>query len=402
MRRALPFRLYFRKNVGIWYYRLPEQGRWRSTGKTTRAEAQRYLLEQVLPGAPPPSRATGRDRELPLRLYAPRALEAYTKARAAAGKPLSAHYLKSCRRYLERFLVADPLANRIVSEIRPADFEAFQVRLLEKLAERRTTAIRALEVVRLILRRAEKLEHIGRSPDRPVDAVHHVARERGTLSDEELAALFPADPWAASDFTPWADALDYTAFLVAAATGMRRNEVLALQWSSVHLQEEQEYLEIRGSALPFGKTGPTKGRRPRATPIFDFVLWPDRRAVLALRELRKLLVSEKIIAFPGAPEASGGIFAYPGGNRLGPTGWGKRWKRAIKKAGIDRNRGEGLLPADPHTLRHTLASHLKAAGLGDDLIRRFCGWSSLGVQSRYTHIEPEIFARILDLVKATS
>jgi integrase len=403
MRPRKPYRLYFRKDTGYYSYKLPGLG-WRTTGKTKEHEAHAYVLERLAGAGGKETAGNPLAAEIPLKDYALPAFERYVadKKAAAGSKPsLSDDYIAATRRYLKRFLTDDPMAALPLGKISSDDFQAFQTRLLvEKLPDKRMTAIRALEAVRLILRRAEKLGHISRSPDRAVDAAQGNPRQRGTYTDAELEKMFPADVWEKKDFSPWAGPLDYTASILAAASGMRRAEVLALTWEAVHLDEGKEYLEIRGSAKPRGKTGPTKGKRPRATPLFDFVLWPNRRAVKALKELRKRATAQAVILrMDGMPE--GPVFAQAG-ERVGTTWWAKHFRAALNKAEIPRDRGEGKLPADAHTLRHTLASRLKAAGLPDDLIRRFCGWASLNIQDRYTHLGPDVFNKLMELVRVTS
>lgn len=391
MRYGKPYR--FWKRGKYFYYRLPGTGKWKSTGKTTEPEAHRYLIEEVLPNPQKKERATK------LKNYALPAFDKYVEAREKVARdPLSEKYVSVSRGYLKRFLLNDELAEKPIRDLTMEDWEDFQTRLITHvLPDHRTTAVRALEAVRLVLRRAEKQGLVKVSPDRAAVKPKADSRQRDTYTAEEMEKLFPADVWEKGDFGPWQEPLDYTAFIIAASTGMRKGEVLALEWSDVHLEEGQEYLEIRGSLQTTTQIGPTKGKRPRATPVFDFVLWTERRAVRALSELRKR--SGKIVDMQGQP--MGPVFVREDGSRLGRTWWQTRMKSALKKANIKRDRGENSMPLDTHSLRHTLASHLKAAGMPDDLIRRFCGWSSLNVQARYTHIEPELFTRIMNLVQVT-
>ena len=54
MKHARPYRLYFRKDTGFFYYRLPSEGRWRSTGQTKEPAAHRFVIEEVLPALEQP------------------------------------------------------------------------------------------------------------------------------------------------------------------------------------------------------------------------------------------------------------------------------------------------------------------------------------------------------------
>jgi integrase len=402
-RHAKPYTLYFRKETGYWFYKL-SGGKWKSTQQTKEELAHAVAIEAVA------AQKAGPSVELPkpehtLATYALEAFDRYAGAKRAAGKALSETYVKACRVYINRWLVKDPIARIRLKAIGIPDFEQLQTRLLtQTLPDRRTTAIRILEVARLVLRRAEKEGKIPFSPDKAAIKASEQPRSRATFTAAELQALFPADPWPAGDFSPWKGPEDYTAFLVAASTGMRRGEILALDWPAVHLVDGEEYLEIFGSLHQDGAIGPCKAKRPRSTPFFDFVLWPDRRAVRALQELRRRREkSSRILGMDGRAVLSGPVFADPLGRRLGCTWWTKHFAEGLKAAGIDRDRGEGRMQADAHCLRHTLGSRLKAVGMPDDLVRRFCGWSSEQIQARYAHIEAELLGRIMKLPgKATS
>jgi hypothetical protein len=48
MRHSKPYRLYYRRDTGFYYYRLPG-GKWKTTGESKEHEAHRYVIEEVLP-----------------------------------------------------------------------------------------------------------------------------------------------------------------------------------------------------------------------------------------------------------------------------------------------------------------------------------------------------------------
>jgi len=61
----------------------------------------------------------------------------------------------------------------------------------------------------------------------------------------------------------------------------------------------------------------------------------------------------------------------------------KKWSKAFRAAA----KGLGLAGATLHGLRHSLATHLREAGVSDEHIRAAFGWSNAGVQEGYTHRE---------------
>jgi integrase len=370
--------IYFRKRADspYFFFSLDRGAHWQTTKQTTETAARRWVQERYGVGKKAVSFAGPRLKE-----YVLPAFDRYVQAKSVAGDSLGKQYASESRRLLERFVLTDEIAEKRVGQITHGDFEDFQTRLIGKL-----------EVLRLVLRRAHKRGEIERNPTDGVLKAKIQKSERSIYSAEELEKLFPADVWEKKHFSPWSGSEDYTAFIVAASSGLRKSEVLGLTWDAVHLEEGREHIEIRGSLKNDGKLGPTKSKRPRATPIFDFVLWPERRAVRALKELRKLYFSRRILA------TNPFVFGYADGTPRMGTWWAKHLRAALKTAKINRDRGEGKLPLDAHSLRHTLASYLKAAGLPSDLIRQFCGWSSESIQATYTHIDPELFGRIMKLV----
>jgi len=75
-------------------------------------------------------------------------------------------------------------------------------------------------------------EELDRDPTLGVGYVREQKKERGIFNQQELASLFPKD-----GLGPWPDLSAYTCFLVAATTGMRRGEILALRWKDIDFNE---------------------------------------------------------------------------------------------------------------------------------------------------------------------
>jgi integrase len=61
-----------------------------------------------------------------------------------------------------------------------------------------------------------------------VGKVKYRKEERGVFTAEELRRLFPDH-----GYGPWRDIQDCTCFYLAAVTGLRRGEVLALRWQHI-------------------------------------------------------------------------------------------------------------------------------------------------------------------------
>ncbi len=377
--------LHRRQGSKFWQFSVDQGKHWKTTKKITKKAAREWLIERFEGEVGPSEKA-----DLPFYQYAQVEFNNYAMAREASGRPLSANYIKDGKSYIERFIQDDPIGMQPARSITPGDFEDFGTRLLQKNQHRKTSVERSLEIARLVLRRGWKRKELRHNPTEGIEQIRVSHRERSIYTPEDLNKLFKKDVWETGDFTPWQDEYDYVAFILAVCTGMRRGEILAMEWPAVDF--ERGIITVGKALGKDGRLGETKGRKIRYTPIFDFVLWLDRRALIALSNLRERQQTARIRPI------TQGVFSYPDGSSRKQTWWRQRYTEALKTAKINRRREPDKLPLDGHSFRHTLASHLKGAGVGDDLIRQFCGWSCARMQANYTHLEPEVIERVMATV----
>jgi len=365
------------KRGKIWYYRLGDDPKrvHHSTGQTLKGEAVKFV-EEILK-----KRKQSPIAEKSLQEYLPEALKKYIKLRIEDGNPLSKDYCKDSKRYI-KYIRSDPIADKALGEVSFADLEDFKMRTLEKFRDRRNTASQVLKTLKLLLHRAYRRQEIQSDPS-GVDPIKIKSKVRQIYTSEQLECLFPPEPWEEGNYNPWSGIHDYTAFLLAVCTGLRRKEVLGLQWEAVFLEENIPYVVVVEELA--------KSKKQRATPFFDQVIFGDEQAVRAMRQLKACSSRKtaKVMNMSGAP-VEGYVFGYADGSPCKETWWNKHLKKALENAGIDRGGDEKTMPLDAHSFRHTLASNLKSRGMPDDLIRTFCGWSSLNVQSNYTHFDPDL------------
>lgn len=159
------------------------------------------------------------------------------------------------------------------------------------------------------------------------------------LRQEEYAALIEA-----------ADPALRLIIRFACATGLRKANILNLDWNEVDLSASLVTVNVKGD-----KTHTVK-------------LTPDLRAALATINHREGLV-------------------------FMVTNFRKRWYAALKTAGLEGFRF--------HDLRHTFASWARISGADLADIKDALGHSSVAVTMRYAHIEPETHQTAFDRVSAS-
>jgi integrase len=149
---------------------------------------------------------------------------------------------------------------------------------------------------------------------------------------------------------------------VAAYTGLRLGELLALRWNHVDLEGS---VVTVSRAMSAGVETTTKSGRVRRVPL------PDQ-ASAALARLRQR---------PDFTDTTEFVFADPTlGRALHPVTVRERFKQARDAV--------GARPLRFHDLRHTYGSLLAAAGVDLVTIKEMMGHSALSTTGRYLHARP--------------
>ena len=273
--------------------------------------------------------------------------EAYEAART--GVPAEQTWQTAVLRYLEdnaekrslpidklHLLELDPyLRGKCLGDINMDVLREFVQHRLRVDGVANATVNRALEIVRRILYLArDDWEWIMRVPK--IRMLKEPKRRVRFLKDMEADRLMLALP---EHMVP--------VVRFALATGCRMREILRLEWSRVDLDRRVSWLEA----------GTTKNEEGRGVPL-------NRDAILALREVQ------------GQHERW--CFTYKG-KRMEAIG--SAWKRALKRAGIEKFRF--------HDLRHTWASWHVMNGTSLQELMELGGWKSYEMVLRYAHLAPE-------------
>jgi integrase len=151
--------------------------------------------------------------------------------------------------------------------------------------------------------------------------------------------------------------------LVALGTGMRRGELLALQWRNIDWDTDriavERSLEETGNGLRLKAPKSRHGRRTISLPA---------SAVNALRSLRVKQAESRLALGLGRPTPHDLVFCEFDGSFIAPDSLSSRWRKLVV--------AQHLPPVTFHALRHTHASALISAGLDVLTVSRRLGHSS--------------------------
>jgi integrase len=259
---------------------------------------------------------------------------------AECKKPSSVAAVES----IYRHHLASDFGSKALDSITESDVQALKAKLVGKSPK---TVNNVLTVLSSMLRRAVEWGVIERAP--------RVKLLRAPQEQVEFYDFVEFDRLlqAARLLDPRIELL----VLLGGHAGLRRGEILALEWSDVDLQRQR--LHIRRSEWNGNVTVP-KGGRDRRVAMTDAL----SAALKAHRHLRG----------PRVLYADGGITPT---NKIV-----RRWmERAQARAGL-------TVMGGVHVLRHTFCSHLAMRGATPTAIQALAGHTTLSVTSRYMHLSP--------------
>lgn len=181
------------------------------------------------------------------------------------------------------------------------------------------------------------------------------------LTPEEVDALL-----AAPDTTNWTGRRDHALLLMTVQTGLRISEVCSLTYGDIHL----------GASPHIACTG--KGRRQRVTPLTKTTV-AAMTAYLTERSTR-----------PGAA-----LFCGPNGQPLSRDALEHRLAKHLSTAAITCPSIAGK-HVTMHTLRHTSAMNLLAAGVDVSVIALWLGHADTHSTDAYLHADMAIKQAAID------
>ena len=206
------------------------------------------------------------------------------------------------------------------------------------------TVNRELCCLKNMLRKAVEWGYIKQNPAAGIKQFKETPKAARYLTSEECSALLAACP----------DHL-YPIVVLALNTGMRKGELLHLQWEDVDFRRGTITVRNR-------RDFHTKNYEDRVIPMNDEV-----REVL--RKLPRHIRSPYV--FPS--------IADPEGNAYNDVK--RSFTSAVKRSRIEHVRF--------HDLRHTFASHLVMAGVDIRTVQTLLGHKDISTTMRYAHLAPD-------------
>ncbi len=153
--------------------------------------------------------------------------------------------------------------------------------------------------------------------------------------------------------------------LLALRTGMRRGEIIGLQWSSINWQNQT--ITVRHSQCEYThKLSTTKSNRERHIPMDA--------------EVYTMLFKQKC--------ETGYVFVGDRKQRFSGKQLSHRLKELCERV--------GLREIGWHTLRHTFASHLAMNGVPLNAVQALLGHSAITTTMRYAHLAPSELRNAID------
>lgn len=316
--------LFRRKTSPYWYVKISAGGRrvQESTGTADRRKAQEFhdrlkasLWEQAKLG------------QKPRRSWQQAVVRYITALEGKASVADARLQLRWLDDHLGK-LMLDEVTREVVEEIRSARM-ACQVKP--------ATVNRTLEVLRAVLKRAEKMGWIDRAP--AVEMLEEPTRRVRWLTREEAVRLLkelPEHLRAMAEFS--------------LETGLREANVTGLEWGQVDLRRRCAWVHADQA----------KAGKPIAVPLSE-------RAVEIVRGQLGRHLSH--------------VFTYAGRDgHVHPVERANNhaWRKALRRAGIKEFRW--------HDLRHTWASWHIQAGTPMHVLQELGGWSSYEMVRRYAHL----------------
>jgi integrase len=275
-------------------------------------------------------------------------------------------YVHKCRRH-----ILPALGSKRLRRLRPVDLERLYDSMLHPTDDQPGLAPKTVYEVHLIIRGALDAAVRRGMLVRNVALLAAAPRMRFIPKTEPQA--WTADQLQRFLATAATHRL-FPALWLAAATGMRRNELLGLRWSD--LDEDHRRLSINRGLVAIGyELHETRGKTPASRRCIDM----DPTTITILKGWRSMQTAEHLAA--GVDNPDGWMFTTATGERVHPHAVSQAFERVTRRARLPVIRF--------HDLRHTHGSLLIAEGVPAKVVAERLGHArSTFTIETYQHVLP--------------
>jgi len=281
---------------------------------------------------------------------------------------------KTHERYDEivNFAIAPHLGTIRLSKLRAIHIQGFYSEALVSGQKRRSGGLSAQTVLhyhRILsqsLKQAVKWQLLANNPADAVEPPRPSRPEMVVLDDNQTATLLGA-----AESTPL-----FLPVLLAATTGMRRGEVLALRWSNVDLDQKrlsvaQTLEKSRSRGLRFKQPKTKRSRRTISLPSITVEALRKRRAEQA----------EVYLRLGRGWDIDTLVCCRPDGTPINPNTLTSGFASLVRSLDIPQ--------VTFHGLRHTHATHLFKEGVHPKIAQERLGHSTISTTlDLYSHVMP--------------
>ena len=255
------------------------------------------------------------------------------------------------------------MGNILLTQLKPEHIQNHYMSMLSKGLSGSTVRFHHA-VVHKALQTAVKWQLLKHNAANSVDVPRPHHNEMQTWDEYEVRRFLEA-----TKASPY-----YALFHTALFTGMRRSELLGLQWRDIDIQQihvNRALHHLKDGSYVFTEPKSAKSRRAIA-------LSPSSVLVLAEHKERQ----EGIRAMIGAPlNQDDLVFSTPEGKPLRPNTVTRVWTTLAVKAGVKRIR--------LHDARHTHASLMLKQGVHPKIVQERLGHSTIAMTlDIYSHVAP--------------
>jgi integrase len=267
------------------------------------------------------------------------------------GKSYAESTRRDNRRYVDMFLLKDPISRMKLGEIGRGDIIDLQDRIVKAYGRTRS-AQRIYQAFHIILNEAVIRGKLSANPSNGIAKISYQPKVRKPLTKAELDRFL--DP------KHWPNRTHWLMTMMARYTGLRAGEIRALYWE--HLNPEEGSIMVLQN-LP--KNVSLEALRPPK--------WGKTRKAVYPKQLQVLLEKER--------KPTGLVFQEKDGSAVDYWLWHDSVKHARKASNITH--------AGIHALRHSLDTILAENGINQEVRKAIFGWTNAKTEQIYNH--PEMY-----------